>query len=233
MSELGMVTQARLAEATSEAMRRVYNYMGLGLLVTAVVSFVVSNSDTAVQFIFGNVWVMILLFVAQIGLVIYISARIQKMSPQLAFGFFLGYAALLGVTLSFIFLAYTAADITLALGTTMMMFLAMSVFGYVTNIDLTRVGSFAIMALIGIIIGSVMNWFLRSELLYWVITYAGVVIFVALTAYDTQKIKKWITAVLPTGDEEQLKRVSVLGALTLYLDFINLFLFMLRIFGRR
>jgi hypothetical protein len=233
MSEFGMVSETRLAEATSEAMRRVYNYMGLGLLVTAVVSFIISGSDTAVQFIFGNWWVSIALFVAQIGLVIYITARIQKMSPQQALGFFLGYAALLGITLSFIFLAYTAADITLALGTTMMMFLAMSVFGYVTNIDLTRVGSFAIMGLIGIIIGSVLNWFLRSELLYWVITYAGVVIFVALTAYDTQKIKKWIAAVLPTGDEEQLQRVSVLGALTLYLDFVNMFLFMLRIFGRR
>ncbi|MCA9981264.1 MAG: Bax inhibitor-1/YccA family protein [Anaerolineales bacterium] len=233
MSEMNYMSESRIASATSEAMRRVYNYMGLGLLVTAVVSYLISNSETAVRFIFTNWWVSIALFVLQIGLVIYIGARIKKMSPGQALGFFFAYAALLGVTMSFIFLAYTAADITLALGTTMMMFLAMSVFGYVTKMDLTGVGTFAIMGLIGIIIGSVLNWFFRSELLYWIITYAGVVIFVALTAYDTQKIKKWITAVLPTGDEEQLKRVSVLGALTLYLDFINMFLFLLRIFGRR
>ncbi|MBN2857328.1 MAG: Bax inhibitor-1/YccA family protein, partial [Candidatus Delongbacteria bacterium] len=140
------------------------------------------------------------------------------------------YAALNGLTLSFIFLVYTQAAITSAFFTAAAMFGAMSFFGYVTKMDLTSWGGFFFMGLIGIIIGSVVNMFWANDVLYWLITYIGVFVFVGLTAYDTQKIKH----MLSMGHSEQdMKKYSILGALTLYLDFINLFLLLLRIFGRR
>ncbi len=225
-----MSTDAVAAEQ-QRFMVRVYNWMTAGLAVTGVLAFYVSNSETMLNIIHGNPIVPIVLIVAQLGLVIYLSGWIQKMSASQATGIFMLYAGLTGLTFSFIFLAYTASSITSAFLVTAGTFAAMSVYGYTTKKDLTSWGSFLFMGLIGIIIASVVNMFLQNEAMHWIITYAGVLVFVGLTAYDTQKIKN-MNILGNEGTDEDTKE-AVIGALTLYLDFINLFLMLLRIMGDR
>jgi FtsH-binding integral membrane protein len=174
---------------------------------------------------------LIILFIAQIALVVAISAAIRKINATVATGMFLLYSALNGLLLSVIFVVYTHASIAGAFVVTAGMFAAMSLYGFVTKTDLSRFGPLLFMALIGLIIASVVNIFWASSTLYWIVTYAGVLIFVGLTAYDTQKLK--MIAVQTANDPAMAARLSVYGALTLYLDFINLFLFMLRIMGNR
>ena len=171
------------------------------------------------------------MFFAQIGLVWYISGSIDKISAEKATLLYLAYSMLLGVTLSIIFIIYTSESIASTFMVTALTFGAMSLYGFTTKKDLTSLGSFAFMALIGLIIATVVNMFLQSSMLNYIIGYAGVLIFVALTAYDTQKIKKM--AIRGFNDAEQEKKGAIMGALTLYLDFINLFLFMLRFLGDR
>lgn len=211
-------------------MHRVYAWMTAGLLVTGAVAMFVASSTALTSIIFGNPFLFFGLFIVQIVAVIGLSAGINRLSPAAATAIFMGYAALNGLTFAAIFLAYTAASIASTFFITAGTFGAMSLYGYVTKRDLSGVGTFAIMALIGLLIATVVNIFLRSEMLYWILTYAGVLIFVALTAWDTQKIKRLAAQV---SDETSAGRVAIIGALTLYLDFINLFIYLLRLFGAR
>jgi hypothetical protein len=209
---------------------QVYLLMTLGLVVTAVVAAWVSTSPSLLRLIYSNPWVPLGLFVVQIIMVIALTAAIARLSTGVAVGLFLAYAALLGVTLSFIFLAYTDASIATTFFITAGTFGVMSIFGFVTKRDLTKLGSLLLMLLIGFLLGSLLNMFLRSEAIYWILTYVGIAIFVGLIAYDTQKIKRMAASGFATG--RQRGGIVVMGALALYLDFINLFLLLLRIFGR-
>ena len=212
-------------------MVRVYNWMTTGLGITGLVAYTVADTPALTEMIFGNPIIPIVLIIAQLGLVFWLAARVMQMSAQQATGVFVLYAALTGVTFSVIFLTYTASSITSTFLVTAGTFGAMSFYGYTTKKDLTSWGSFLFMGLVGIIIASVVNIFLESSAMYWVITYAGVLIFVGLTAYDTQKIKE-MNILGNEGTEEDTKE-AIRGALSLYLDFINLFLMLLRIMGDR
>lgn len=220
-----------IAAEQQRFMVRVYNWMSMGLGLTGLVAFGVADSPAVTELIFGNPIIPIVLIVAQLGLVFWLASRVMQMSAQKAMTVFLLYAALTGVTFSAIFLMYTASSITSTFLVTGGTFGAMSIYGYTTKSDLTSWGSFLFMGLVGIIIASVVNMFLANSTLYWIITYAGVLIFVGLTAYDTQKIKE-MNILGNEGTEEDTKE-AIRGALSLYLDFINLFLMLLRIMGDR
>ena len=212
-------------------MLRVYNWMTTGLGITGLVAYAVAYTPSLTAILLGNPFLPIVLIIAQIGLVFWLASRVMQMSVQKAKGVFLLYATLTGITFSVVFLAYTAASITSTFLVTAGTFGAMSFYGYTTRRDLTSWGSFFFMGLIGIIIASVVNIFLQSSLMYWVITYVGVLVFVGLTAYDTQKIKE-MNILGNEGTDEDTKE-AIRGALSLYLDFINLFLMLLRIMGSR
>ncbi len=212
-------------------MVRVYNWMTAGLAITGFMAFYVSNNETIMNIIFGNPIMPIVLMIAQIGLVFWLASRVMQMSVSQATGVFLLYAGLTGITFSFIFVVYTSASITSTFLVTAGTFGAMSLYGYTTKKDLTSWGSFLFMGLIGIIIASVVNMFMQSNMMHMIITYAGVLIFVGLTAYDTQKIKE-MNILGNEGTDEDTKE-AIRGALTLYLDFINLFLMLLRLMGDR
>ncbi len=221
----------RAVEIQSGFVQRVYNWMGLGLATTAVASLFTASSPVMMQLIFGNPLVFFGLIIGELGLVMALSAAIGRLRASTATMMFFVYAALNGVTLSAIFLAYTQASIANTFFITAGTFGAMSLYGHATQKDLTSWSSFLTMGLIGIIIASLVNLFFQSEAIYWVITYAGILVFVGLTAYDAQQIKAM--ALQGFGDEETAKKGAVIGALRLYLDFINLFLMLLRLFGRR
>jgi len=211
-------------------MQQVYLWMTVGLITSAVIAVIFAA--TGLTAALGP-----LLFVAmfaEVGLVWYIAARIMKISAQQATNLFLIYAALNGATLSILFYVYEMGDIYLALFSTGAMFAAMSIVGYTTKVDLSRYGGILFMALIGLVIASVINIFVASSTLYWVVSYGGVLLFTALTAYDTQWIKNTAGQIEASGvgaGEAVVRRVAIMGALKLYLDFINLFLFTLRILG--
>ena len=225
-----------LVSATNDAVSsafitRVYAWMTLALSITAFAAYLTISSETLLSIIFGNKIVFYGLIIGELLLVGSLVVAVRKMSPAIATLIFIGYSALNGLTLASIFLIYTAGSIALTFFITAGTFAIMSIYGYTTKADLTKIGNLAFMALIGIILASIVNFFLESETLYWIISYLGVAIFVGLVAYDTQKIKEMSYEIDHTSDEG--KKASVLGALTLYLDFINLFLFLLRLFGRR
>jgi uncharacterized protein len=221
----------QLAAVQSDFIRRVYNWMGVGLGTTAIVAMLTFSSVAMRQLIFQTPGVMIVLILAELGLVFAISAGINRIRASSATLMFFIYSALNGLTLSAIFLVYTATSIANTFFVTAGTFAAMSVYGYTTRKDLTSWGSFLFMGLIGIIIASVVNVFLGSASLDWMISCLGVVIFVGLTAYDTQSIKEM--AYQGFADAETEQKAAVIGALRLYLDFINLFIMLLRLFGRR
>lgn len=225
------MSQDAVAAEQQRFMVRVYNWMTAGLGMTGAVAWLVANNETLLNIIFGNPIIPIVLIIAQIGLVFYLASSVMKMSASQATGVFILYAGLTGLTFSTIFLVYTPASITSTFLVTAGTFGAMSFYGYTTQKDLTSWGSFLFMGLIGIIIASIVNIFLQSEAIYWVVTYAGVLIFVGLTAYDTQMIKQ-MNILGNEGTEEDTKE-AIRGALKLYLDFINLFLMLLRIMGDR
>lgn len=226
-------TQAELENALADAMRRVYNWMGLGLLVTAVVALLMQIFPGPVVTLLSIPYGFLILFAIELGMVIWLSRAVYRLSPGAALAGFLAYAAVNGISMTVIFWIYDLGDIVLAFGTTMLLFFTMSAIGYVTKMNLAKMGGFLVMGLVGFIIASLINYFFYSEVVYWIITYVGIIIFIGLTAYDTQKIKVLSAAALASGDESNLKRVGVMGALMLYLDFINLFLLILRLFGRR
>jgi FtsH-binding integral membrane protein len=206
---------------------KVYGWMFLGLGITAVVAFLVASSPIAMSILLGNKLVFFGLFIAQIFLVGFLSIRIQKLSSTTATAIFLGYAGLMGLTFAAFLLAYSAAALVTVFAITAGTFGVMSAVGYFTKQDLTSFGKIMIMGLVGVVIASIVNIFMESKMLYWIISYVGVAVFVGLIAYDTQKIKAY--ALLDS--EEDRKKGAILGALALYLDFINLFIMLLRLFG--
>jgi len=226
-------------------MLKVYNYMASGILITGFISLIlfqfsggyniqVTSTGIAGTNGFGDLiyksplmWVLML---APLGVVFYMSFGIRKMSAAKAQTTFWIFAALMGASLSSIFLIYTGASITRVFFITSATFGAMSIYGYTTKRDLTKLGSFLMMGLFGIIIASIVNMFMKSTMMYYVISILGVLIFVGLTAYDTQKIKNMYLA---SDSGEMMGKKAVMGALTLYLDFINLFIMLLRLFGQR
>lgn len=225
--------QAQAITITNSFFSRTYAWMASALLVTAITAYYLANYQLGFVLSFAtDSTVLILLFIAQIGLVIYLSARIHKMSVGTAIGVFYFYALTLGITLSTIFLVYTMASITSTFVITAGMFGAMALIGVTTKIDLTKFGSVMLMALIGIILASLVNFFLQSSTLYWIVTYAGVVIFAGLTAYDNQRLMR-MSKEIGDAESDSITKIAIMGALALYLDFINLFLFLLRIFGSR
>ena len=223
------VYQRDRAVVQTEFVRRVYNWMALGLAVTAVTALLVINSGLIYSIL--NPMVMLVLIVAELGIVVALSAAIGRLQSSTALFMFFAYSFLNGLTLSTIFLIYTKASIANTFFVTAGTFAVMSVYGYTTKRDLTSMGSFLMMGLFGVIIASFVNFFFKSPAFYWLITYAGIVIFVGLTAYDAQAIKEMAYAGFAGSEEE--RKGAIIGALRLYLDFINLFLLLLRIFGRR
>ena len=235
-------SEAIIDQGLRAYMLKVYNYMGSGVLLTGVIALmffkmavVTSDGGEIIGLTnFGNSiynsglkWVIML---APLGVVFYMSFGIAKMSAAKAQTTFWVFAALMGASLSSIFLMYTGASITRVFFITAGTFGAMSIYGYTTKRDLTKLGSFLMMGLFGIIIASVVNIFMKSTMMYFVISILGVLIFVGLTAYDTQKIKNMYMA---SDSGELMGKKAVMGALTLYLDFINLFIMLLRLFGQR
>ena len=226
-------TQTQTQVQVNSFIRSVYNWMAIGLGLTALVAFYVASSESLIRLVFGNPLIFFGLIIGELVLVFSISARIQKMQASTATGLFIAYAALNGITLSFIFLAYTSASIVSTFVVCALTFLACSVYGMTTKKDLTSLGGFMFMGLIGIIIASLVNLFIRSSAMTMIISYIGVVVFVGLTAYDTQKLKT-MALTQPAGiDVGVVRKGAILGALSLYLDFINLFLMLLRILGDR
>ena len=217
------------AERATSFLRRVYAWMCVGLGVTAVVALGVAGSPTLVRAIFGNKILFFGLIIAQLGLVFFLSSRVQKLSAGTAAGLFLLYSALTGATLSFIFLAYTGTSIATTFVVTAGMYGALALYGTTTKRSLAGVGQFVFMGLIGVILASVVGMFVKSEALQFVITIAGVIVFTGLTAWDAQRLKLMAASV----PETSYGSYSVVGALSLYLNFINLFLFLLRILGGR
>jgi len=223
-------------------MLKVYNYMASGVFLTGIISLllfklsVVMTPDGSITGLTGvgnalyNSSLMWIVMLAPLGVVLYMSFGIRKMSAAKAQGAFWVFAALMGASLSSIFLVYTGASITRVFFITAGTFGAMSIYGYTTKRDLTKLGSFLMMGLIGIIIASIVNIFMKSSMMYFVISIIGVLVFVGLTAYDTQKIKNMYLA---SDSGEVMGKKAIMGALTLYLDFINLFIMLLRLFGQR
>ncbi len=212
---------------------KVYSWMTIGLFITAVVSYApifLLGENKLIELISENIFIFYGLLIFELILVFGLSAAINKIPAILAYGIFLFYAFLNGVTLCTVFLIYTGSSVLSTFLVCSMMFAGTSVLGFITKMDLTKFGGFFMMALIGLIAGSIVNIFLNSTTLEWIISFAGIIIFVGLTAYDTQRIKNMSYGA--DGSEES-KKASIMGALTLYLDFINLFLFLLRLLGRR
>ncbi len=216
-----------VAIALNGFLQRVFLWMLAGLALTGGIAAVVGSSDSLLNDVTDNPILLIGLFVVSIGIVIALSAAIEKISTPVAITLFFVYAAINGVLFSFIFEVYAGETIFTTFLVTSAMFGALAAFGYFTGTDLTKLGPILFMALIGLILASIVNVFVGAEILYWITTYAGVIIFSGLTAYDMQKLKR-IGEGGASGDRQAIR-----GALALYLDFINLFLFLLRIFGRR
>ena len=222
------VSQAR-QQASTVFLAKVFNWMAIGLALTGGIAFFTATTGLALTIAASPL--MLVLLLVELGLVFFLSARINKIQAGTATGLFLAYSILNGVTLSTIFLAYTRASIGGTFLITAGMFGAMAVYGMVTKRDLSGFGSFLFMGLIGLILASVVNIFLKSSSLYWTISVAGVLIFVGLTAWDVQKIKTMGEQGIMEQGEAAIRKGAIIGALALYLDFINLFLMLLRFFG--
>lgn len=220
-----------VAEAFPVLMRKVYVWMTLALVITGATAYGVATSPGLMMTIATNQLLFWGLIIAEFGLVIAISAAINKLSLTTATLLFILYSVINGATLSFIFAVYTMSSIASVFFITAGTFAVMAVVGYTTKKDLTSMGKILLMALIGIIIATVVNIFLKSTGLEMIVSYLGVLIFVGLTAYDSQKIKQMLQTAPDAGEGAQ--KLALLGALSLYLDFVNLFIYLLRIFGRR
>ena len=214
---------------TNAFLRGVYQWMGIGLAITAAVSWVVGTNE---ELLFKAAGLMFPLIIVQLGIVVALSWALHKLSGFAATALFIVYSAVTGVTLAPIFILYTHASIAQTFVASAGMFGAMSVYGLVTKRDLTSLGSFMFMGLIGIVIASIINLFLRSDAMTFVISIIGVIVFMGLTAFDTQKLRN-MGLNAPADDPTALRRGTIFGALKLYLDFINLFIMLLRLFGNR
>lgn len=218
--------------AQSALFRSVYLWMTLALAITGFTAMYIAKSYTFLEMIAQNSMMFWGLLIAEIGLVMYLSARIQRISFTTATLLFIAYSIVNGLTLSILFMVYTMSSIATTFFITAGTFGAMALFGYITQKDLTRIGSLCGMAVIGLIIATIVNMFLHNSMMDMVISGIGVLVFVGLTAYDSQKIKQMLT-----GNDieinETTQKIALMGALTLYLDFINLFIYLLRLFGDR
>jgi hypothetical protein len=224
------ISQQELEERTQGVLRRVYMWMTLGLFMTAATSYFTLNIEPLFMLV-ARYWGFFL--IGELVMVFGLSWVVDRLPLPLALGGFLLYAMLNGATIALIVLSYTASQVLTAFLSTACLFGAMTLIGFTTKIDLTKMGGFLLMALLGLIIGSVINMFLASDGLDWILTFAGIAIFIGLTAYDTQRIKHMTAVALSNGSTTVETSVGVRGALILYLDFINLFLRILRLFGRR
>jgi FtsH-binding integral membrane protein len=220
-------------DAATIFLAKVFNWMAIGLGLTGITAFMVANSAGAKQLIFGNQLVFYGLIFGELGMVIYLSARIQKISAQAATGLFVGYSILNGATLAAVFLAYTASSIASTFFIAAGMFGVMAAYGTVTKKDLSAMGSFLFMGLIGMIIAAVVNMIIGSPMISWVISVIGVLVFTGLTAYDVQKISRIGANGIMENGEAAIRKGAIMGALALYLDFINLFLSLLHLLGDR
>jgi len=227
------VVKTRAEVLVSDYVRSVYNWMGIGLALTGFTAYYVSNSESLLRLVFGNPLLLMVLIIAELGLVFAIAGMVNRMSAGTATALFVIYSALNGVTLSSIFLVYARASIVSTFFICAATFIACSLYGWTTKKDLTSLGGFMMMGLIGIVIASLVNLFVRSSSMSMIISYIGVFVFVGLTAYDTQKIKNMAMTQPANLDGGVIRKGAILGALSLYLDFINLFLMILNIFGQR
>lgn len=226
--DYGYKSSTQIVQAT---MSKVYAWMTLALAVSAIAAFYTASSETLIRFIYGTRWGIWALLIAEIALVVYLSARLNKISFATGAVVFGIYSLLNGVTLSSILLAYSAGTVYTAFLSTALTFGVMSFIGYTTKKDLTSIGSFLMMALVGLIIASLVNLFLRNSMMDTIITYLGLFLFIGLTAYDTQKIKQTLS--MQGQWSIDVRKIALIGALSLYLDFINLFLNIVRLLGDR
>lgn len=223
----GVSSVEKVATNVNKVMRLVYVKMLLAMLVTAVTSMYVTSNETLLMLIYGKLMVFVGLLISQVIVVISLLGRLQKMSTITASLLFYLYSVLTGVVFASILLVYTATSIANTFFITAGVFGAMSVYGYFTSNDLSKMGSLLIMGFLGLIICSVVNIFLKSQPMEWLISFVGVLVFIGLTAWDTQKIK----AAAAHAEGDDVKRLATIGALELYLDFVNLFIYLLRFFG--
>ena len=223
--------ESALSAVFPALMRKVYVWMTMALAITGICAYGVATSPNIMQMIYGNSMTIWVLFIVELGLVFYTMARTQKLSLTTATTLFIIYSALNGVTLSGIFMVYSMTSIAKVFFITAGTFAAMALYGYFTKTDLSKIGNILFMALIGLIIATVVNLFLKSAMFDLILCYIGVGIFVGLTAWDSQKIKHMLA--MQVDMSESAQKIALMGALSLYLDFINLFLYLLRIFGNR
>jgi hypothetical protein len=217
------------AERVTAFLRAVYGWMCAGLAVTGVVAYTVANSPTLLQALVGNYMLVIGLFIGQLALVFYLSARAHRLAPGTATAVFLGYAGLTGVTLSVLVLAYTGASIATTFMVTAGMFGGLAFYGTTTSRSLAGMGQFMFMGLIGLVLASIVGLFWHSDALQFLISVVGVIVFTGLTAWDAQRLKQMALEI----PQDRVGSYAILGALSLYLDFLNLFLFLLRFLGDR
>ena len=225
-----MVNEIAQVKVKNTFLSRVYGWMALALVISGVTAFLAATNETIIRLTIGNGFGFLILAVAELALVWWLTASIHKISSGAAFFAFILYSVLNGVTLSSVFLVYKIESIFMVFFISAGMFAAMAVYGTVTKSSLSSFGKYFAMALVGIIIASLVNFLLRSPMLDWFLSIITVVLFTGLTAYDAQKM---LAVSNNASDDEVFKKASVIGALELYLDFINIFLAMLRLFGRR
>ena len=228
--DISLLQNVQVRERT--ILKNVYLWMTAGLGLTALISYFIASNPALLLAIVGNMMGFFLLVIGEFALVFYLTARLDRMSQASAIGAFLAYSALNGIMLSTIFIVYTGVVIYKSFLTAALMFAGMSLYAMTTSRDLNRIGSYLVMGLWGLIGTMVLNMFFGSSGLDYLISFAGVAIFLGLTAWDTQKIVRWNQRYGTNMDEEAFTKLSIIGALSLYLDFINMFLFLLRIFGR-
>lgn len=229
--ESAQTHSAELAQSAriTSFLGKVYGWMFVGLAITAAVSMLILSSPAAINMLYGSGLTRIGLFIVTLGMVWYMSAKVESLAPTTAAVLFAIYSALMGAMLSGIFLVYTSTSIAMTFVTTSAMFGALALYGTVTKRSLAGIGQFAFMGLVGVIIASIVGLFWQNSMLQFIISVCGVVVFTGLTMYDAQRLKQ-MALVLPEG---RTGSYAVVGALALYLDFINLFLFLLRLFGGR
>jgi FtsH-binding integral membrane protein len=225
------VSLSRAEQLQRMFLAQVYAWMGFALGITALVGWYVVNSPQLLNTLFTNRGLFFGMIIGELVLVVVLSRAVQRMSAFMTTFIFFVYSMLNGFTLSVLFLAYTAESLASTFVITAGTFGVMSLYGFITKRDLSSIGNLCVMALFGLIIASLVNIFFHNSMLYWIATYVGIIVFVGLTAYDTQKIKRIQAEAF--DDEDQERKVSILAALTLYLDFINLFIYLLRLLGRR
>ena len=226
----GETSAARVAQVT---MSKVYGWMTLALVASAIAAYYTASSDTMRSLVFGHKLAFFGLMMAEVALVVYLSARITRLSFGAAAALFGGYSVLNGVTMAGVLLIYSSGTVHAAFLATALTFGVMSFVGYTTEKDLTSIGSYLMMALMGLIIGTLVNVFFHLTWLQSLITYAGLIIFVGLTAYDTQRVKNTLNYANAAGYEVETRKIALMGALNLYLDFVNMFLYILRLLGGR